>query len=467
MTDPHGNPSPDPEDVPDITEILKALTGGDVDPQLAESLKAMGMDQVDPAMLQMAMSQMQAMFAAPDTGGAVNTTLAIDTARRTVAAESDPSPSDRDRTEAREAVDVAGLWLDAVTDVAAPVSGVAWSGAEWVEATMPVWCRLVEPVAEGVGDAVGGAMTKQLGELSEQGGIPEGLLPPGMNPAAMMGQLGGMMQKMQGSLFSLQLGQGVGTLARDVLSGCEVGLPLVPAPTVALLPRQVRELAEGLDIDEPQVRLHVAVREAARTRLFAGVPWLAEQLVGAVRDYAGDISIDTDGIEESLRSIDPSDPGAVQEALSGKLFDQHHSPAQAAALQRLETWLALAEGWVDVVAGEAARAHLPQAVALDEAVRRRRATEGPAAKAFAALVGLELRPRRLRDAANLFAALQAAGGAALRDRPWEHPDLAPGADDLDDPLGYVERAQEAPGSLDAELEALLGRSDDDSPPTRP
>lgn len=464
MTDPHGNPTPDPEDLPDIAEMLKALTGGELDPQMAESLSAMGLGQVDPAMLQMAMAQVQAMFATPATDGPVNESLAVDTARRTLASgASDPVPSDRDRTEAREAVDVAGLWLDAVTDVAAPVTGVAWSGAEWVEATMPVWCRLVEPVAGGVGDAVSTAMGKQLGELAEHGGIPEGLVPPGMNPAAMMGQLGEMMQRMHGSLFSLQLGQGVGTLGRDVLTGCEVGLPLVAAPTVALLPRRIRELAEGLEIDEPQVRLHVAVREAARTRLFAGVPWLAEQLVAAVRDYASDITIDTEGIEESLRSIDPSDPTAVQEALGGKLFDQQHSPAQAAALQRLETWLALVEGWVDVVAGEAAQAHLPQAVALDEAVRRRRASEGPAAKTFAALVGLELRPRRLRDAANLFAALQAAGGAELRDRPWQHPDLAPDADDLDDPLGYVERTQEAPGSLDAELDALLRGDTGDGP----
>ena len=50
-------------------------------------------------------------------------------------------------------------------------------------------------------------------------------------------------------------------------------------------------------------------------------------------------------------------------------------------------------------------------------------------------MGLELRPRRLRDAVNLFAALEAAGGAGLRDSAWSHPDLAPSADDLDDPLG--------------------------------
>jgi hypothetical protein len=89
-------------------------------------------------------------------------------------------------------------------------------------------------------------------------------------------------------------------------------------------------------------------------------------------------------------------------------------------------------------------------------VRRRRATGGPAEKVFSGLVGLELRPRRLRDAANLFAAIEARHGAAARDAAWGHPDVAPTAADLDDPLGYVERVGSAGGSdMDAALDQLL------------
>ena len=53
------------------------------------------------------------------------------------------------------------------------------------------------------------------------------------------------------------------------------------------------------------------------------------------------------------------------------------------------------------------------------------------------LVGLQLRPRRLREAAALWAALAERGGPAARDALWEHPDLLPSADDLDDPTGFV------------------------------
>ncbi len=131
-------------------------------------------------------------------------------------------------------------------------------------------------------------------------------MPEGM--AGMLDQAGPMLRRMHGSMFALQLGQGVGSLAGEVLTGCEVSLPLVAAPDVVLMPAAVRELAEGLEVDEPQARLYLAVREVARVRLFEGVPWLAAGLLAAVRDYAGDITIDTEGIEEAVRSIDPSDP---------------------------------------------------------------------------------------------------------------------------------------------------------------
>lgn len=448
---------PDPRDdddqtglPPEIERLLRGLGGGELDPQVVQMMQGMGLDKVDPQVLAMVMGQVQAMFAAPESPTAVNVELATDVARKTVAAEGDTLASAADGRAAAEAVQVAGLWLDGVTDLTMPgLHGVAWSRAEWVEATMPVWTDLVEPVAAGVTDAVGTALGSQLGDLGGAG-----------LPAGMLDQAGPMLRKMHGSLFSMQLGQGTGTLAGEVLTGCEVSLPLVPAPTVALMPAALRDFAEGLEVDEPQARLYLAVREVARVRLFGAVPWLAPALLAAVRDYAADLSIDTEAIEEAVRSIDPADPAAVQDALQGRMFAPQHSPAQRAALARLETLLALVEGWVDVVTERATREHLPQSGALGEAVRRRRATGGPAEKAFGALVGLELRPRRLRDAANLFAALEESGGAGARDAAWRHPDIAPGTSDLDDPLGYVERsARPEADAMDAELDRILRGED--------
>jgi putative hydrolase len=147
----------------------------------------------------------------------------------------------------------------------------------------------------------------------------------------------------------------------------------------------------------------------------------------------------------------------MQQALASGLFEPERTSAQQVALDRLETSLALLEGWVEVVT-DAAASTLPHADGLRETVRRRRAIGGPAEQTFSALVGLELRPRRLRDAAALWRVIGDAQGIEARDAVWSHPDLMPTAEDLDDPLGYAERrAQAAAGSadVDAAIEQLL------------
>jgi putative hydrolase len=460
---PHQGPAnPDEPDEPDLAAMLASLLGAADNPEVAKALAAMGIDKTDPGTMAIIGAQLKSMFS-NDAVEPFNVELATDVARKSVAAEGDSVVGDAARREIEQAVEVAHLWIDAVTDLPAPSGPVhAWSRAEWVDQTMPMWRELVEPVAAGVSTAVVAAMRSQMGQLGEGedlSAIPG--LPAGLDPSALMGQVEPMLARMSGTMFGIQVGQAVGALAGTLVSGTDVGLPLVPGHGVALLPANIATFAEGLEVDLTEVRLYLAVREAARVRLFAEVPWLGPQLVAAVQAYARDISIDTEGIESALQSIDPSDPDAMQSALSTSLFAPDPSPAQRAALTQLETYLALVEGWVAVVADRATSKHLPHPAALDEAVRRQRASAGPAGQIFSQLVGLELHPRRFRDAANLWAALESRGDATARDKAWAHPDLAPTAADLDDPLGYVDRfmSRGTRDEMDAALDAMLSEGE--------
>jgi putative hydrolase len=169
------------------------------------------------------------------------------------------------------------------------------------------------------------------------------------------------------------------------------------------------------------------------------VPWLRQRLLDTVEAYSSGISLDMSAIEDAMRGIDPTNPQGIQDALGGGLFAPKQTPEQELALRRLETLLALVEGWVDTVVAAAAGERMPGADALREASRRRRASGGPAEQTFATLVGLELRPRRLRDAAALWGNVTHQRGVSARDATWTHPDLLPTADDLDDPLDFVHR----------------------------
>jgi putative hydrolase len=399
----------------------------------------------DAAGLQAMFGQLQKMFAPHD--GAVNWDLARDLARQIVASKPDRSPDAGDLARVQDAARLAEHWLDGVTDFpAASTTVAAWSRAEWVEAGIPAWRQLVEPVADSVVAAMGEAIPAEA--------------------KAMAGPMLGMLNQIGSAMFSQQIGQAIGGLSEEVVSSTDIGFPIGSDGKPAIVVSNAREFGTGLGLDESDVLLYLVLRECAHQRLYARASWLRGHLFSAIEDYGRGISIDTAAIEENIRSIDPSNMEAVQEALSGGLFDIEHSPAQQAALTRLETTLALIEGWVDEVVGQATEAAMPHAQALREAVRRRRASGGPAEATFAALVGLELRPRRLRDAAALWGALRAGEGSAARDAVWAHPDLLPTAADLDDPLAFAERTREA-DELDvdspefaAQLEALLQRDAD-------
>jgi putative hydrolase len=203
------------------------------------------------------------------------------------------------------------------------------------------------------------------------------------------------------------------------------------------VPANVAVLAEGLERPIEDVRLFLALREAAHHRLFAHVPWLKQQLIDSVDAYGRGISIDPDAIASALSEIDPTNPESLQSALAGGLFQPQNTDAQNVALKRLETLLALIEGWVDCVVMQASRDRMQGAEALAEAMRRRRAAGGPAEQTFATLVGLELRPRRLRDAAALWTAMTERHSSSVRDGLWNHPDLLPSAEDLDDPNAFA------------------------------
>jgi putative hydrolase len=253
-----------------------------------------------------------------------------------------------------------------------------------------------------------------------------------------LGGLSAMMRQIGGAMIGSQTGTAVGELAREVVGSSDIGLPLGAAGTAALLPAGVAEFGQGLSVEAGEVRLFLALREAAHQRLFAHVPWLRAHLLGAVEQYASGITVDMARLQEAMPEVDMTNPEALRDALSGEgLFRPEDTPAQKAALTRLETALALVEGWVATVVSAASRERLSHADALAEAIRRRRATGGPAERTFATLVGLELRPRRLREATSIWQGLTEARGIDSRDALWSHPDLLPASDDLENPESFM------------------------------
>jgi uncharacterized protein (DUF2342 family) len=158
------------------------------------------------------------------SGGPVNWDLARQGAISQLAAGHQPS-SDAERTAVAEALRLADLWLDQVTELPSGIERTAaWSRVEWVEQTLPAWGALIDPLAEKVVAAMTSALPQEA--------------------AMAFGPVAGIMGRMGGLMFGAQVGQALGKLADEVVTSTDVGLPLAPAGTGVLVPQNV---AAGLD----------------------------------------------------------------------------------------------------------------------------------------------------------------------------------------------------------------------------
>ena len=425
-----------PED--DFEELLQRMLGGggQIDPAQFERLTGMPLD---PAMMAMVQQQLRGAMAA---GDGIPWKVAEQQALQ-LARTGGLSVTDGDRVDLDGALTLANLWLSEAT----VISDLAqtpriMTRAEWVTATLPVWQEFAEPVATSITDA----LTRTLAEQA-----PEELKP-------LLQGAGKVMRSLGGSLFATQLGQVVGQLSTEVISGGDVGIPVMPAGEAAILPQNFADFGRDLDIADDQLALAVAVRELAHARLFRHAKWLRLHVLSQVTEFARGIDVDTDALEDLASRFDPSRPDELRTALESGALLPEHTEAQRAALARLESLLATVEGWVDVVT-EDATARLPKAAAIAETVRRRRAAGGPAEQALASLVGLELRPRRLREAAAMWRAITAAVGVEARDSLWDYADFMPTSEDIDDPSRIIDSLRRRALGDDAP-EAELDELDD-------
>ena len=432
--------------------LLRELFGDDAEAAL-EELERMGMDPSalaqasgmlsNPAMMDHVLGQIRSLVE-QSAGEDVNWKLAHDVARGVAAQGGDPSVTASVASQHRAAVSSAELWLDAATDF--DPSGReprVVSRAEWIEATMPTWQVLAGPVATSVSQALSGVLRAEGPES-----------PLGTDSAALVGSV-------SPTVCGMHVGQAAGEIARESFGSTDLGFPLLAEPQVVLVPTAVDAFADGLGVPEDEVRAYIALREAAHVRLFTSVPWLPGHLHNLIKRYAAGISIDVAALDDAVRDAGFDDPSQLQAALTRGIFAPEHSDEQRETLASIETLLALIEGWVEEVSVRAAAPHLSNLGALREMMRRRRASGGPAEDTFATLLGLELRPRRLRDAAALWGKLSLELGPEGRDQVWEHPDILPGADALDDPAAWVARrlgGAEA-DDVDRALEALLSQAE--------
>lgn len=430
---------PEGFDPDDFAKFLQELLSGNGNLNAEELARVAGLPN-DPAVISALLAQLQQAITQGEsqTVAGVNWTVA---SQQAIAAARDGSKSVSESSKAAllEATKIANLWLDQATSLSALASEPKVISREvWVQDALPLFQELAGPIAQ----RVAAALTENLQQN----------LPSELDSLAAGAQ--GIMRSAGGALFAMQLGSALGKLSQEVITGGDIGLPFYAESRAAFLLQNLNQLISENSLDEGQANIYLAVRELAHARLFRHSGWLRESVIAQLTNYANGISIDGEAMSELASSITPENAEALKEALESGALLSERTEEQLAALGSIETLLALIEGWVEVVTENSTKL-LPDAGSLDEVLRRRRATSSPAQSTFATLVGLELKPRRTREAAAFWRTLTDRLGIDRRDAIWDHPDLLPTSEDISNVEGYLERHGKGEDSIDQALRDLL------------
>ena len=363
-----------------------------------------------------------------------------DTAKKFVTAKGSAPIGANDVAKIEEAFAIAELWLNEATffSQSTATGNPAMARTDWVDTTLNGWHVSVEPLATGLAAAISELLNNANGEAGQSEAENAMQIPVGM--------IATLLRSFIGSLIATQLGQAIGGLAGSVTGTHDVGLPLVEPVYPSLVPQNIDEWGQDLNIPMDEVRIFHALRESAVARLFAHNPWLISYIRTAISDYGKGIRIDIDAIQRQAQEVfdnasqegkefDPTNPASFNIALNEGIFTPEETPAQRAALTKLETVLALIDGWSEEVVSLAAGDRLPNLVALQETLRRRRATSAPAQQLFATMFGLQVSPKLAREAATFWKAVREVKDCEGRDRIWSG--ILPTADDLLTPQSYL------------------------------
>ncbi len=397
-----------------------------------------------------------------------------------VAADGDRSATDEEAARIREAFELAEHWLDQTPLPSASEVGrvVAASRQTWVNAATSALQPLVEPVARASTDAMVDLAREQFSQLEELGGegglddldgmlgaagLPEALRP--MLEQLLGSDPGDLLRPAGAALAGLQAGQVIGQLARQLIGQYDLGIPTAPRDQAHHLAVNVADDLAGYGLDDGEVRLVLALHEAAHRRLYHAVPWLEAHVSSLVARFAAGTVVDAERMrevaEELTLGLDPEDEDALSAAMErAASFRLTPTEDQQRVLDRLQGVVCLVGAWARHEVARAVEGRLPSFGRIQEVLRRRRVARGDGEQLLESLLGLDLKPSDESVGERFVEAVEAALGPEGLHRALAHPENLPDGEELADPKRWLARtatSEDIPDDL-AALFAELGEA---------
>jgi len=257
-----------------------------------------------------------------------------------------------------------------------------------------------------------------------------------------MGPLSGAVSAAAGALLAVEVGAVSGMLAQRVLGQYEFPIldPEAPARLLFVSPN-LAVAASALDAEPDELLRWVALHEVTHALQFGGVPWLRPHIATMVRELLGGLQVDPVRL---MKLPDTSDFRSIVDKIrEGDLATLIVGPERRAALDAMQAFMAVLEGYAEHVMDEVGAEILPNLPELRGAMDRRRRDRSGLLRIFEKLIGMDMKLRQYELGKQFCDAVAKAGGIAALNRVWEEPAQMPTLAELDDPHGWIARTGRA------------------------
>jgi coenzyme F420 biosynthesis associated uncharacterized protein len=340
--------------------------------------------------------------------------------------EEDPAPTEQDRRLLADTVRAAELAVADFTGLAVPgdlADVQAFRRSQWVEANARGLRDLIEPLASKLATAIGEA---------------QGELPIPAEAQASPNLMEMMSRQMMPLLLGAQVGAVLGYLGQRVLGQYDLAVPH-PSGSLYFVVPNIARFEKEWSLRPVEFRAWVALHEVTHRFEFAR-PWVREHFLSLVRDLVEHAELDLSGLEQRMEGLDLGNPDALQEAFEGMgNFMGHTSdPEQRLRIARVQSFMAIAEGYGDHVMESLGRRMLSTYPQIEEALRRFR-EDRHGDQALERLLGLEMKQEHYRLGGQFCAKVAELTDEATLGRAWESPDALPSMPELEEPTLWLAR----------------------------
>lgn len=292
----------------------------------------------------------------------------------------------------------------------APVGAV--TRAEWVSSNIEAFKILMNPLAEKMS---------------------------GGNELAMVPGATQVLQQVSGVFMGLQTGFVMGYLGRAVVGQYEVPIP-VAEPKLLYVVSNLAQIEKDWSLDPKQFRYWIALHEITHHLEFSR-PWVQNYFRSQIRTMIDSLDFDPARMQSAFEGLGMLDPDRMAEALGDpdRLIQAAWTPLSEDAVERLQAFMTLAEGYATFVMDAVGARVLTDHARLKEVMERRKRSTTPGEALFERLLGLELKRRQYEEGVKFCRYVAAMHDVDTLNKVWDNPDSLPTTKELAEPDLWLAR----------------------------